>query len=113
MNPTPLDLFGQPTATAKPVKNPRHDFTEVIADATTAFRTPGKDYFNPHYDSSPNSDAYAITTWCLYHTGNAPTHLAPSRGTTWKVSCRGLADFTCRVVNPHDHRIGVAMIPAK
>jgi hypothetical protein len=98
--PTPLSVSSKTAARTG-------RFREVIVQADADFRAPARDFKNPYYDTSPSSDAYVITSWCLYHVGHAPRSLAPSRGYTWKVDCPGLGSFTCKVRDPHNHRSGV------
>ena len=86
---------------------PAGKFDNVAQQAATDFRTPGKDFINPFIASSPNSEAYVIATWCLYHAGKLPSVLAPSRGYTWRGYCPGLGAFKSTVRNAADHREGV------
>lgn len=93
------------------MKKLTHDtiYNEAIQQAEEDFRnSDGREMKEkcPYIFTSNMADAYWITAYCLYHTGQKPRLLHKSRGDHWKGDFHGIGNATVKVMHP-DQREGI------
>lgn len=87
----------------------------IIDKAEEAFRAPSNGGLPTLYRglgacaSSSNADIALITWFYLYHYGQRPLYVRPSRGHTYRVTMRA-GECKVRTVDSFDHREGVEEI---